>query len=93
MKDPVIPATALLAYVISIVGIKAFMASRQPYELKWFLLVYNFVQVVASFYIFAEILIVAWQSKYSLTCETVDYSDDPLALRVTQTPIMDIFFH
>jgi len=82
MNSPVGFALILLGYVVSIASIKAFMADRKPFNLKYMLFVYNFLQVWASFYIFWEILSVALQSKYSLVCEPVDYSNNPLSLRI-----------
>ncbi len=55
MKDPVVTGYILLAYVLSIIAIKIVMAKREAFELKAFLLVYNFLQVLASLYIFVEV--------------------------------------
>jgi hypothetical protein len=82
MRDPVLPGIILVVYVLSIVAIKRVMANRAAFELKNFLIVYNFLQVLASLYIFVEVLTVAWLSGYSLKCEPVNYSNNPLAVRV-----------
>jgi hypothetical protein len=84
MKDPILTGYILLAYVIAIPLIKYLMKDRKAFELRNFLYLYNFFQVIASFYIFAEILVVAVQSKYSLKCETVNYANDPLAVRMAR---------
>lgn len=46
------------------------------------MMVYNLFQVIASFYIFYEILISAVKSRYSLVCQPVDYSNNELSLRM-----------
>ncbi len=83
MDTPVKTLGYMIAYLVSIRLIRQYMADKKPFELRSFLILYNFLQVCGSFYIFSEILIVAYQSNYSLTCQVVDYSNDPLALRVS----------
>merc|ERR1711899_233763 len=57
------------------------MKDREPYELKNILLVYNFSQVLFSFWMFME----GWgfyiSGNYSWHCEPVDYSESPVARR------------
>ncbi|CAF0871662.1 unnamed protein product [Brachionus calyciflorus] len=75
-------AILLVLYLITVFAIKFFMTNRNPFELKKFLLFYNFCQVIGTFYIFKEILSVAILKSYSLVCQEIDYSDDPLAVRM-----------
>lgn len=82
MDTPVTTGAILLFYLLALRGIQFYMKDKKPYNLKWLLVIYNAVQVVGSFYVFYEILTVAIQSKYSLTCEPVDYSTDPLPMRM-----------
>lgn len=56
MKDPIMTAWILVAYVLSIIGIRVAMRNRKPFELRSFIIIYNAGQVVASFYIFYEVL-------------------------------------
>ena len=56
MDTPTVTCGILVAYILSIVVIKWVMAKREAYELKSFLILYNFLQVIASFYIFAEVI-------------------------------------
>lgn len=85
MEDPILTAWILVAYVVSIVGIRIIMNDRKPFELRAFIFIYNIGQVLASFYIFVEILIVSISSKYDLVCEPVNYSPtDKLALRMAK---------
>lgn len=82
MDTPFKTAAILLVYLILLRGITSYMKDKKPFSLRWPLIIYNSIQVVGSFYVFAEILIVAIQSNYSLTCQVVDYSTDPLPMRM-----------
>nr|QBO55913.1 elongation of very long chain fatty acid 9c [Brachionus koreanus] len=82
MDSPWLTVAVLVFYVLIIYGIKIFMSDRKPFELRGFMILYNFFQVIASFYIFVEVAIVAIRSKYSMFCEPVNYSSDPLAIRM-----------
>ena len=83
MDTPFKTAGILLTYLILLRGITSYMKDKKPFDLKWLLIVYNSVQVVGSFYVFAEILLVAIESNYSMTCQEVDYSRNPLPMRVS----------
>jgi hypothetical protein len=72
----------LVIYWTSLILIKEVMKNREPFKLRSFLIFYNFSQVGLSFYICAEIALTAITSNYSFTCQPVDYSDDPQAVRV-----------
>ncbi|XP_047223232.1 ELOVL fatty acid elongase 8a isoform X2 [Girardinichthys multiradiatus] len=78
-----VPITCIfLCYLIIIwVGPKL-MANRQPVNLKPLLIVYNFAMVCLSAYMFYEFTASAWLARYSLLCQPVDYSNNPLALRI-----------
>jgi hypothetical protein len=47
----------IAAYLSAIPLIKVIMKNRQPFELRTFLMFYNLVQVVGTFYIFSEVKI------------------------------------
>lgn len=59
-----------------------FMENRPAFKLKYLLLVYNAFQVGLSAYMFYEFFVSAFKARYNLTCQTIDTSMDPLALRV-----------
>lgn len=61
-----------------------YMKNRKPYDLKNVLIVYNFIQVLISVWIFQEALDGAWLYRYSWRCEPVDFSNTPEALRVAR---------
>lgn len=113
MDTPVKTVGFMVLYLLSLRFIRDHMANKKPYELKHFLIFYNFIQVCGSFYIFVEVYFwienwgvyffktfkilyiiifkknaiklatVAYLSNYSLVCQPVDYSTDPLAMRVS----------
>lgn len=51
-----------------------FMKHRKPYELRKPILIYNFLQVVLSTYIFYKASVHAWLTTYSWRCEPLDRS-------------------
>ncbi|CAF0968056.1 unnamed protein product, partial [Brachionus calyciflorus] len=76
------PIGTIAIYSILLITIRKFMENRKPYELKTFMLLYNIFQVVASFYNSFELIYLAIKMRYSLTCEPVNYSDEPLPTRM-----------
>ncbi|KAL1116431.1 hypothetical protein AAG570_004905 [Ranatra chinensis] len=68
------------AYLVKVVGPKL-MEKRKPFELKNTLIVYNFLQVIFSAWLFNEALAAGWFTTYSFRCQPVDYSNNPRALR------------
>lgn len=83
MASPVPGASIMFGYLYFVLswGPKH-MEHRKPYQLKNLLIVYNFLQVLFSAWLFWEGLDAAWLTKYSWKCEPVDYSDTPEARRV-----------
>nr|XP_033335359.1 elongation of very long chain fatty acids protein AAEL008004-like [Megalopta genalis]XP_033335361.1 elongation of very long chain fatty acids protein AAEL008004-like [Megalopta genalis] len=61
-----------------------YMRDKKPYDLKYVMIVYNIGQVIISVYLFSEALNSGWLYEYSYTCQPIDYSDNPLALRMAQ---------
>lgn len=70
-------------YVVKVAGPK-FMENRKPFELRNVLIVYNFLQVVFSAWLFYESLVSGWLFHYSFRCQPVDYSYSPLAMRMAR---------
>jgi elongation of very long chain fatty acids protein 7 len=55
MDTPMKTFLILLFYIISIRLIRDYMKDKKPYELNALLVIYNFMQVIGSFYVFAEV--------------------------------------
>lgn len=78
-----VPVSLIFLVYLSIVWVgPRMMKHRQPVDLKVVLIVYNFAMVGLSSYMFSEFLITSWLSNYSLSCQPVDYSTSPLAMRM-----------
>lgn len=60
-----------------------YMKDKKPYELRTILVVYNFIQVLLSAYLFCEGLMSGWLYDYDYRCQPVDYSDSPKTVRVS----------
>ncbi|XP_041976755.1 elongation of very long chain fatty acids protein AAEL008004-like isoform X2 [Aricia agestis] len=68
-------------YLVKVLGPK-YMENRKPFNLQKTLVLYNFVQVIFSAWLFYESLMGGWLNYYSFRCQPVDYSDTPRALRM-----------
>ncbi|KAJ8300289.1 hypothetical protein KUTeg_021808, partial [Tegillarca granosa] len=82
METPWPIISIFIIYVIVSVQGPKLMEQYKPVDLKNVLIVYNFFLVAMSIYMFHEYLVSAVLSGYSLSCQPVDYSDDPLAVRI-----------
>lgn len=85
MRDP-IPMLSLLAvynYAVQRLG-PALMANRKPFRLRTTLIVYNFIQMLLSSYLFYLASRLAWFRDYSWLCQPVDYSTTPRALEIAE---------
>jgi elongation of very long chain fatty acids protein 7 len=72
------------AYFSKVLGPKL-MENRKPFELRKVLIVYNFLQTIFSAWIFYEFLMSGWWGAYSFKCQPVDYSLNPMAVRMATT--------
>uniref|UniRef100_A0A0K8TP99 Elongation of very long chain fatty acids protein n=1 Tax=Tabanus bromius TaxID=304241 RepID=A0A0K8TP99_TABBR len=61
------------------------MENRKPMDLRRVLVFYNFIQTIFSAWIFYEYLRSGWWGHYSFKCQPVDYSTNPIALRMART--------
>lgn len=57
MDTPMKTVAILILYIITLHFIREHMANKKPFDLKYLLIAYNFVQVIGSFYIFAEVIL------------------------------------
>lgn len=82
MKTP-IPITIIFVLYLALVFLgPKIMSNRKPVDLKYFIIVYNLALVYLSVYMFYEFLVTSTLAGYSYICQPVDYSSDPLALRM-----------
>lgn len=59
-----------------------YMKDRKPFDLKNVIILYNFVQVFMSVFLVYEAMQGGWFNGYSFTCQPVDWSDNPKAMRM-----------
>ncbi|XP_067309138.1 ELOVL fatty acid elongase 8a [Pseudorasbora parva] len=60
------------------------MSYREPVNIKALLIIYNFSMVCLSAYMFYEFTASSWLANYSWLCQPVDYSENPLAMRMAR---------
>lgn len=59
------------------------MKKRQPIDVKYPMILYNIVQIVANGYFVFESFRLIWiPREYGIICAEVDYSNDPLSVRI-----------
>jgi len=61
-----------------------YMKDRKPYELKNAIILYNAVQVALSIFLVYEGFQGGWFNGYSFTCQPVDWSSNPKAVRMAR---------
>uniref|UniRef100_A0A182JRF0 Elongation of very long chain fatty acids protein n=1 Tax=Anopheles christyi TaxID=43041 RepID=A0A182JRF0_9DIPT len=83
MDNPLPTLGMIICYLLWVLLIgPMYMRDRKPMDLRRVIIFYNLFQVLLSGYMFYEHLMAGWVSGYSLTCQTVDYSDSPLSRRM-----------
>ncbi|KAK9871683.1 hypothetical protein WA026_014132 [Henosepilachna vigintioctopunctata] len=69
-------------YIVKVLGPKL-MENRKPFHLQNVLILYNFLQVIFSAWIFYEIAMNGWLTgEYNWRCQPVDYSNKPSTIRM-----------
>ncbi|XP_005083929.2 elongation of very long chain fatty acids protein 1 isoform X1 [Mesocricetus auratus] len=85
MGSPLLITSILLTYVYFVLSLgPRIMANRKPFQLRGFMIVYNFSLVTLSLYIVYEFLMSGWLSTYTWRCDPVDFSNSPEALRMVR---------
>ncbi|XP_076307424.1 very long chain fatty acid elongase AAEL008004-like isoform X2 [Tachypleus tridentatus] len=85
MQGPGPTITICLSYVyfVKVLG-PLLMKNREPLNLRWVMVLYNFFMVYTSVYLFLKLGFLGWFGKYDYRCQPVDYSDHPDATEMTQ---------
>ncbi|CAB3377380.1 very long chain fatty acid elongase AAEL008004-like [Cloeon dipterum] len=78
---PTLLMVAGYLYTVLILG-PTLMDNRKPFKLREVLIVYNAAQVIYSAAMFYEHLMSGWLFDYSYSCQPVDYSLSPVAMRM-----------
>lgn len=92
MGSPLLITSILLTYVYFVLSLgPRIMANRKPFQLRGFMIVYNFSLVTLSLYIVYEFLMSGWLSTYTWRCDPVDFSNNPEALRMVRVAWLFMF--
>uniref|UniRef100_A0A2K5CD71 Elongation of very long chain fatty acids protein n=1 Tax=Aotus nancymaae TaxID=37293 RepID=A0A2K5CD71_AOTNA len=104
MGSPLLMTSILLTYVYFVLSLgPRIMANRKPFQLRGFMIVYNFSLVALSLYIVYEVgegwlgrensggLIHTPSYTYTWRCDPVDYSNSPEALRMVRVAWLFLF--
>ncbi|RWS29147.1 elongation of very long chain fatty acids protein-like protein [Leptotrombidium deliense] len=83
MQGPLPTVSICLSYVIfvKVLG-PQLMKNRDPLNVRWLMIFYNFVMVFVSLYIFVKLGIHGWFGKYDYSCQPVDYSNSEDAVEM-----------
>lgn len=84
VKSPIPIVIFFVLYMALVYYGPRLMATRAAFQLKYSLLVYNAFQISLSTYMFYEFFMSAYLAGYDLSCQPVDTSMNPLALRMTR---------
>jgi len=61
-----------------------FMENREPFKLRYPIVIYNAIMVVLNFHIFYELIVCTTLRGYSYSCQLVDRSDNPYEVRIAK---------
>nr|XP_033794716.1 elongation of very long chain fatty acids protein 4 isoform X1 [Geotrypetes seraphini] len=82
MQSP-LPTLAISTLYLLLIWLgPKWMKNREPMQLRFILIVYNFGMVILNLFIFKELFLGARAAGYSYICQTVDYSDNELEVRI-----------
>jgi len=83
MGSPWPTAVITLLYLyLCLWGPNHWMKNMKPWDARPLILAYNFAISALNLYIGLELFLVSTQLNFSWTCQPVDYSNDPTALRI-----------
>ncbi|XP_076450685.1 very long chain fatty acid elongase 4-like isoform X1 [Babylonia areolata] len=79
---PTLVLTAM--YLVAVYVGPKIMKNREPFQLKWALVLYNLGLVVMNFHISSELFYNSIKLGYSYRCQLVNYSYDPHEMRIAK---------
>lgn len=82
MASPWPTLLIILTYLYLVYAGPKYMASRKPWDLKPLILAYNATVAGLNLYIGIELFVMSTKLDFNWTCQPVDYSNSPLAVRV-----------
>ncbi|XP_071104409.1 very long chain fatty acid elongase 7-like [Haliotis cracherodii] len=84
LMESVWPTVAtVLVYLVIVTWGPRLMSNRPAFQLNNVLVAYNFCLMLLSMYMVFEFVVSAWlRPGFSLACQAVDYSSDPMSVRL-----------
>ncbi|CAG2240046.1 ELOVL4 [Mytilus edulis] len=82
METPIPVLVIFASYLLMVKFGPKLMEHRKPLQLHNVLIAYNLFMVLLSAYMFYEFLMSAVLAGYSIRCQPVDYSNNPIAIRI-----------
>jgi len=83
MGSPLPGLTILGVYLYTVLKLgPQLMENRKPFSLKYTLIAFNVIQIVACFYTVYQGITLAWGNKYRLVCEPVGDFNNPLVVDI-----------
>ncbi|XP_022698520.1 elongation of very long chain fatty acids protein AAEL008004-like [Varroa jacobsoni] len=79
---PTLGICLFYAYFVKVVGPRL-MKDREPMNIRWLMVTYNFFMVLVSALIFGLLGVYGWFGSYNWYCQPVDYSDTKEAILMT----------
>lgn len=80
---PTIIISLLYPFAVKVLG-PWLMRNRKPFQLRKTIIIYNFMQVLFSTWIFWHGQENVWSRSFSLQCQPVDYSTSPVNMKVSR---------
>ncbi|XP_076075654.1 very long chain fatty acid elongase 7-like [Mytilus galloprovincialis] len=84
METPIPVVIIFVSYLLMVKFGPKLMEHRKPLQLHNVLIAYNLFMVLLSAYMFYEFLMSAVLAGYSIRCQPVDYSNNPIAIRMAK---------
>ncbi|KAJ8942636.1 hypothetical protein NQ318_013349, partial [Aromia moschata] len=92
MRTPWPTLLVVLAYLLSLLSLTTYMKNRKPYNLTKIVRYYNIFQVVSCIGLIYMIATAGWTTgENSFTCQPIDYSENPKAMRILRAFYMAYF--
>ncbi|XP_028412922.1 elongation of very long chain fatty acids protein 4-like isoform X2 [Dendronephthya gigantea] len=79
------PVLAVMCYIVVVILGPRIMKNQQAFQLRVTMILYNFLAIVSSGYMFIKLLVSTVQANYSFICQAVDYSiDKPIEIEIAR---------
>lgn len=84
MSSPLPTIILITFYLLTIRWGPQLMSNKEPFQLKWTLVIYNLGVMFLNLYIGVELHQCALKRHYNWSCQLVDYSDNPYEVRIAK---------